>query len=176
MPSEILIIGDASSVSLLMAGIVVSELFAILSSAINHSIIGIIFTGLGTLMILISIFIRPFTEGISKIRSTSAWVAICIGITMLVFQLVIYVVDIKGKPNWFKFIRPAGTSTLTCYILPYLLYSIIAFIGFNYLDILTSGWPGIIKSFAVAFFVIWLAGVLERRKVRLRVWVLSCKF
>ena len=169
IPFEIYVIGDASSISLVMAGIVVSELFGLLFSTKNHSRMAIMFTGLGTLMILIGIFIRPITEGISKIHSTPAWVSICIGITMLIFQLVIYLVDVKGKPNWFKFIRPAGTSTLTCYILPYLLYSLIALFGFNYPDMVTSGWLGIIKSFAVAFFVIWLAGVLERRKVRLRV-------
>ena len=120
-------------------------------------------------MLGFGLLIRPYAGGISKIHSTTAWISICIGISILVFELIIYLVDTRGKQNWFKGIRPAGTSTLTCYLIPYLLYSIYSLLGFKYPDFFSQGPGGIMRSFLVAFFVIWLAGLLEKRRIRLRI-------
>jgi predicted acyltransferase len=169
MPFEIWVIGDASSVSLTMAGIVISVVYGMLVSRSDKKLLWLVLTLSGITTISLGLLIRPYTEGISKIHSTPAWVLICTGISILVFELVIYLVDIKGKPNWFKAIRPAGTSTLTCYLIPYFLYSLLAIANIQYPQFLTSGFAGIIKSFAIAFFVIWLAGLLERMKIRLRI-------
>jgi len=120
-------------------------------------------------MLAFGLLIRPYAAGISKIRATPAWVAICIGIGILIFELLIYLVDIKGRQNWFKVIRPGGTSTLTTYLIPYLLYSIYTLAGFHYPKFFNEGAGGIIRSFLVAFFVIWIAGLLEKRKIRLQI-------
>src|SRR5258708_12511584 len=70
--------------------------------------------------------LRPFW-GISKIGATPSWVLICTAISMGCFILLAFFMDIKGNKNWFALIRPAGTSTLTCYLLPYIHYSIFNF-------------------------------------------------
>jgi hypothetical protein len=41
--------------------------------------------------------------------------------------------------------------------------------GFRYPHFLNEGIGGILRSFAVAFFVIWIAGVLEKKRLRLRI-------
>jgi predicted acyltransferase len=163
------VIGDASSASLTMAGVVTSLLYTRFTSAKNLKALWMFLSIAGALMLIFGLLIRPYAEGISKIRSTTAWISICIGISMLVFELIIYLVDIKGKHNWFKGIRPAGTSTLTCYLIPYLLYSVYRLVGFRYPAFFSQGAGGITRSFIVAFIVIWIAGLLEKRRIRLRI-------
>jgi len=162
-------IDDASSASLTMAGVVISLLYTRLIAERKEKLLWMLFAIAGIVMVIFGLVIRPYAEGISKIHSTTAWISICIGISILVFELIIYLVDIKGKHNWFKGIRPAGTSTLTVYLIPYLLYSIIHLIGFHYPTFFSQGVGGIIRSFLIAFFVIWIAGLLEKRRVRLRI-------
>ena len=166
---SIWVIGNAASVSLTMAGVVISLLYRELAGKGKDKLLWILFAIAGVAMLIFGLFIRPYAAGISKIRATPAWVAICIGIGILVFELLIYLIDIKGKQDWFKGIRPAGTSTLTTYLIPYLLYSIYSLIGLNYPSFFNQGVGGIIRSFFVAFLVIWIAGLLEKRKIRLQI-------
>ncbi len=163
------VIGNAASVSLTMAGVIVLLVYRQLAGKGKDKLLWISFAVAGIVMLAFGLLIRPYAAGISKIRATPAWVAICIGIGILVFELLIYLVDIKGKQNWFTFIRPAGTSTLTTYLIPYLLYSIYSLAGFHYPKFFNEGIGGIIRSFLVAFFVIWITALLEKRKIRLQI-------
>ena len=114
--------------------------------------------------------LRPFW-GISKIRATPSWVLICTAISMGCFVLLAFFMDIKGHQNWFALIRPAGTSTLTCYLLPYIHYAIFNFPGVSYrLPLaLRTGGIGIVKSLLYSLVIILVTGVLEKRKLRLSV-------
>ena len=148
---------------------VISLLYKDLVAKRKDKLLLTLFAISGMIMLIFGLMIRPYAGGISKIHATTAWISICIGISILVFELMIYIVDIKGKQDWFKAIRPAGTSTLTCYLIPYLLYSVYHLIGFHYPDFFNQGPGGIFRSFAVAFFVIWIAGLLEKRRIRLSI-------
>lgn len=107
--------------------------------------------------------------GISKIHDTPSWVLICTGISVLVFDGLIYLVDVRGKSNWFKWVKPAGTSTLTCYLVPYLLYSLYTLCHFKFPTLLNEGAGGLIKSLVTAYVVVWITGVLEKRRLRLKI-------
>ena len=161
------IVGNASMPSFTMAGIVLSVLYtqSINRDRRNFFAVLIIF---GLIMIAFGLITRPIA-GISKIHDTPAWVGICTGIATLVFALMIYIADIKGKANAFNIIKPAGTSTLTCYLIPYILYSMYWLCHFQFPEFLNNGVGGILRSFATAFVVIWIAGLLEKRKIRLKI-------
>ncbi|MEO5891849.1 MAG: DUF5009 domain-containing protein [Ferruginibacter sp.] len=163
------VIGDASSVTLVMAGIVISGIYGKLAGKGRDKYLWTILTAAGIMMIIAGLAIRPYADGISKIRATPAWVFICSGISILVFVSLIWLIDVKGKQSWFAAIRPGGTSTLTCYLIPYLLYSIFTLVHFHYPAFLNEGIGGIIRSFAIAFFVIWLVGIMERYRLRLKI-------
>lgn len=169
LKTSIPVIGNAASNALTMAGVVISLLYTTLAKQGKDKLVWLLFATIGITMIISGLLIRPYAEGISKIRATPAWIFICIGISTLIFELMIYLVDIKGNQHWFKAIRPAGTSTLTCYLIPYLLYSLYVLIGFRYPGFLNQGIGGIIRSFAVSFLVIWIAGLLEKKKLRLKI-------
>ena len=150
-------------------GVVISLLYSKLAEMGKDKLLWGLFITIGIAMLIIGFVVRPYADGISKIRATTAWISICIGIGTLLFVLLIYLVDLKGNQHWFKAIRPAGTSTLTCYLIPYLLYSVYVLAGFRYPQFLNEGLGGIIRSFAVSFIVIWIGGVLEKKKLRLKI-------
>ncbi len=163
------VIGDASSITLIMAGVVIAILYRKLIGQENKTPLWLLLTITGIATIAAGLLIRPYTGGISKIYATPAWVFICTGISMFVFELIIWLVDIHKKQNWFSIIRPAGTSTLTCYLLPYILYSVYALLDFNYPDFFNKGGGGVFRSFAVAFVLIFLGGLLEKKRIRLKI-------
>lgn len=163
------VIGNAASPALTMAGIVITLLYSKLVETGKDKLLWALLVTIGIAMLIIGFAVRPYADGISKIRATTAWISICIGIATLLFVLLIYLVDVKGNQHWFKSIRPAGTSTLTCYLIPYLLYSVYVLTGFSYPQFFNEGIGGILRSFAVAFVVIWIGGILERKKLRLSI-------
>lgn len=107
--------------------------------------------------------------GIHKIGSSPSWVAICIGISIVCFCILIWLVEIKGKKRWFEIIKPAGTSTLTCYLLPYIHYALLSLTGLVLPLFLRTGTIGIIKSLAYALIIILITGLLEKRRIRLKI-------
>jgi heparan-alpha-glucosaminide N-acetyltransferase len=163
------VIKDGASASLMMFGVVVSLLYSKLAAKNSYNKVWLIFTLSGIALIVFGFIVRPYTHGISKIHSTPSWVFICTGIGILLFELLIWLIDVRGKANWFKIIKPAGTSTLTCYLIPYLLVAIFYITNFNYPHFFNFGAGGIIRSFAVSFIVILITGFLEKRRLRLKI-------
>ncbi len=162
-----LLIGNGSMAGFILSGVVVALIY-VRNKNNNQSKF---FLWLGFLAIAFTAFgfiTRPIA-GISKDHDTPAWVGICIGISIAVFTLLIFFVDIKGKAKWFNIIKPAGTSTLTCYLLPYILYSLLAVCNIEYPYFFNKGIGGILRSFATAFIIIFITGFLEKKKIRLKI-------
>ena len=166
---DLWMIGDASSITLIMGGALISTLYSLSIGKDRDRQLWAIITAAGIFCIAFGFFIRPYAGGISKIYSTPAWVFICMGIAILMFELMIFIVDVKGKKNWFKLIEPAGTSTLTCYLIPYLLYSVFSLVDFNYPHYFNSGIGGLLRSAFVALLVIRIVALMEKKGLRLRV-------
>ena len=162
------VINDGASISLMLLGVVISVIYNKMALENNYSRLWFTLISIGTLLIIAGFAIRPYTEGISKIHSTPAWVFICGGIGVLFFAMLIWLTDIKGNQNWFNVIKTAGTSTLTCYLLPYLIVAIFQITDFAYPHFLSNGIGGIFRSIAMAFIVILIAGFLEKKRLRLQ--------
>ncbi len=160
-------LNNGSEASLIMSGIIISLIYRKSPNKARRNFFmtmlfaAIVMTGFGFIT-------RPF-GGISKIGATPSWVGICTGIAVFVFAVLIFIVDVKGKANWFKVIKPAGTSTLTCYLVPYFLYSFMTLFNINYPRFFNEGIGGILRSFAVAFIVIFITGFLEKKNIRLKI-------
>jgi len=163
------IIGDASSITLMLGGALITTMYKKMIGSKKYLDFWMLISFYGLLSFAFGMFIRPYAGGISKIYATPAWIFVCMGITIIVFELLIYLVDVKGKKDWFKIIKPAGTSTLTCYLIPYLLYAVFSLVHFHFPHVLSSGIGGIIRSFLMAFLVIGIVYFLEKKKLRLKV-------
>ncbi len=114
--------------------------------------------------------LRPI-GGIAKLGVTPSWILICTAISIASFVLLAVIVDIRGRENWYSLIKPAGTITLTCYLLPYIHFAIIKMLGEQYRlpPALRTGGIGVLKSLVFAFLIVLLTGVLQRKKIRLSV-------
>jgi heparan-alpha-glucosaminide N-acetyltransferase len=163
------IIGDASSITLMMGGALITSMYKKLIGSKKYLDFWTLILFYGMLSFAFGMFIRPYAGGISKIYATPAWIFVCMGITILVFAFLIYLIDVRQKKDWFKLIKPAGTSTLTCYLIPYLLYSVFSLVHFHFPHFLSSGIGGIIRSSLIAFLVIGIVYFLEKKKLRLKV-------
>jgi predicted acyltransferase len=160
-------LNNGSEESLIMAGVVISLVYMESKKNDKRNFLALILM-MAVAMFVFGFLTRPIA-GISKIHATPAWVGICAGISIIVFALLIFVVDVKGKVSWFNIIEPAGTSTLTCYLIPYFLYSFMDVFHFQYPVFLREGIGGILRSFAIAFIVIFITGFLEKRNLRLKI-------
>lgn len=105
---------------------------------------------------------------ISKIQATPSWVLLCTGINIIAFLGIWYVADQTGRKKWFHWIEPGGTATLSCYILPYLWYSLLVITGFQLPLVLRTGIPGLLKSLLFSWCIITLAGLLSKIQVKLK--------
>lgn len=163
----ILDLGNASNAALVTAGAGMAVIHR--KHTLNFSKTSWIFIITALLLLLYGFASRPLW-GISKIRATPSWISICAAINILFFLLLIIIADIKKKAHWFKIIKPAGTSTLTCYLLPYILFPVfLSILDLRMPDYLNSGVIGILKCLLFALLVVRLTGWLENRKIRLKI-------
>src|SRR6185312_4113871 len=160
-------LGNASNSSITVLGVICAVLYRKFSEKITK--IEIILIVIAMILFAFGFATRPLW-GISKIRATPSWTTICSAISILAFAFLIFLVDKKGKENWFKAIKPAGTSTLTCYLLPYLHEAIfLSIIGIHLPLIIRTGWAGVIKSLVFALVIVLVTGWLEKRRLRLKI-------
>jgi len=168
------LIGEGAEPALVMAGVILSLIYSRLSQK-NHEYRMIwVLMASALAVAAFGFFIRPI-GGISKIYDTPSWVCISLSISLVVYAFIIYLVDIKQKKDWFRIILPAGTSTLTCYLMPYIYYGLFSLALANPWKlhirlplILRTGVPGLIKSMLFSLLIITLVGWLEKRKLRLK--------
>ncbi|MNS23239.1 hypothetical protein D3C72_550480 [compost metagenome] len=159
------VVGDGSTATLTMAGILTALIYK--KHADHNLYLWLLLAGFAIILFAFGFGTRPIW-GISKLRGTPSWTTICSGITIVVFMLLIWLVDIKNKESWFKILKPAGTATLTAYLLPYFHYAIYTIIGWKLPEVLRDGTIGIIKSLLYSLIIILITGWLEKRRIKLK--------
>lgn len=122
---------------------------------------------LGVLNLIYGFAVRPIW-GISKLQGTPSWLAICTGIGFLFFVLLYYIADVKKWTGWAKIIAPAGTATLSCYMVPYFVYPIRDITGIRLPDIWNTAAIGLLISFVFAILVVVFTGWLQRKGYSLK--------
>ncbi len=157
--------GNGSSASLIMAGVVTTILFVEarrFRTFQQKATAGLLFA---LAALVAGYLLQPL--GISKIRATPTWCLYTIAFSVGAFTLLYWVCDIKKKIGWAFAFRPAGSNTLTTYLLPdywELLGAVgITFFGGHF----RSGWQGVVRSIIFTCFMLAIAAWLTRRKVRL---------
>ena len=133
----------------------------------GHKKLILTLASIGILAIIYGICTRPIW-GISKIRGTPSWLGICAGIGFMLFIFIYFICDIKNKTSWGKIIAPAGTATLTCYMVPYFIYPLRSITGIRFADFVNHGWVGILVSLIFSLLVIVFTGGLERKGYKLK--------
>ena len=163
---RILHIGNGGAVFLALSGLLVSvvtEKRAGLSQGKRTAL------GLGTALasFLLGVFTHKF------------WIAAKLGITLpcclfvMAAAIALYTLlrwlNAKGLSGWFAIIRPAGTATLTTYMIPYVYYGFADITGIVLPDWLTHGPMGLVNSFCFALIVVATVGLLQKLHLKLKV-------
>lgn len=159
--------GHASHQALVMGGVLTSVLFRIYREKGTAMVFQVLLI-LGTLLIIYGFMVRP-SFGISKIRATPAWTSICMGISVLAFLFFYWLIDLKKMNRWTQIIRPAGRSTLTCYLVPYVYYAIWSIWAITLPEFIRTGLLGLIKSLLFALLIVSITGLLNRWKISLKI-------
>jgi predicted acyltransferase len=108
-----------------MSGVILSTLFTKwLAAGKSVNKIFLPALGLGAAMIVLGFASRQIWH-ISKLVATPTWMFFCVGISVIAYMGFFWLVDVKGKKNWFRSISPAGTATLTCFLMPTIIYALI---------------------------------------------------
>ena len=124
--------------------------------------------GLGMLMLVCFFASHPHWI-ISKIQATPTWLFVCNAISFFMVGIFYFLVDVKNKAHWFSIIKPAGTVTLTCYMIPYAWYAVQGLLAFHYPAFLCTGVPGLCRSLLFSLVVVWIAGWLMKVNIRLKI-------
>lgn len=160
-------IGSGAHVAFTIGGILFSLIIVNYSQVITRK--KVIFIVAAVVVLLIAAALSNNFWIISKNRATPPWVFYCLATAIGTYGLIQWIVS-KGKASWFNVIKPAGTATLTCYLIPYLFYSIFrGGLGSSLPDWMREGAPGLIKCACFAFLCIGVTALLERSKIKLKI-------
>lgn len=151
-----------------MCGMLVSLLFNQSKSEMSVKNKMILSTAMG-IVFLLAAYISHYFWIISKIQATPTWLFLCSGISILFYVFMYWFVDMQNKAALFNFIKPAGTATLTCYLIPYLLYSIFTLTSFSLPEQLLTSPIGLVKCIIFAFVTIGITALLGKAGVKLKI-------
>ncbi len=158
------ILGNGAFAAFTFTGILATVLLERFYTADKKSKLTYIYIGIGVVMLITGLFLRKFFI-ISKVYATPTWVFICCGIAFITYALIYWLTDLEHKAHWFNIIKPAGTSTLTCYLIPYIIYSFPIALPVS----LTFGMVGLIKSIVFALLIIGITALLGKIGIKLKI-------
>ena len=107
---------------------------------------------------------------INKISATTTWFFYCCAIFFPLFGLLYWLADANGKADWFKWVLPAGTGALTCFMMEYIWDPIKNMIFNNPLLLpkFSVGTLGLLNSALYALLVILVVWLLSKIHIRLK--------
>lgn len=153
--------------ALAFCGVVSTQLILKYAKDKPYNLIGL-FASFANLSVVLGVICHRFWI-VSKIYATPTWLFFCLGIFFCLLIVIFWLTDIKGKSQWFNFLKPAGTATLTCYIVPYVWYALKGLFGLTLPDGVYYGITGILVSLLFSYIVIWIVGFFLKWGVKLKI-------
>ena len=163
---RVLHIGNGGAVFLALSGLLVS----VVTEKIAHlpqgkrSLIGL---GTALAAFLLGVFTRRFWIA-AKLGLTLPCCLFVSAIAIAVYTLLRFL-NSKGLSGWFAVIRPAGTATLTTYMIPYVFYGFADITGIVLPDWLTHRPLALVNCFCFALICIAIVGLLQKLHLKLKV-------
>jgi predicted acyltransferase len=159
-------IGTGANVAFTMGGILFTLLIVRYAGMTPRR--KVFFLLLTMLLLLIAATLSRNLWIISKNLGTPSWVLYCTAIAIGAYGLFNGAV-VRGKAAWFNIIKPAGTATLTSYLIPYLLYSLFyGFLSLSFPDWMKEGGVGLITSALFAFLCVGITALFSRAGIRIK--------
>ena len=161
------VILDGNVPSIVLSGLLIGTLLKKYKTKPNQFLAFIIPIGLTCLAMA---FVLRNWFIISKMIGTPSWAMLCNGISILLFALLYFLIDIKKWEKWTTPFLPAGQNSLTTYLAPDILYYIIWSLPLNILFYKQEEitWLAVSGSVVWAFSMIGFAALLSRIHIRLK--------
>lgn len=105
---------------------------------------------------------------VSKLSASPPWIFYVTAIAMVIYGLLSWLAQ-TGRDGWLNIISPAGTATLTCYLLPYVSYALADLTGISLPEWFTRQPWGLVNSFLFALLMVGITSVLGRMHIRLKI-------
>jgi hypothetical protein len=105
---------------------------------------------------------------LSKLSATPTWIVYVTAIAIALYALLDFLVE-NGKAHWFNIIKPAGTATLTTYLIPYVAYGLADVTGIVLPEWFTHGFLSIVNCLCFALLIIGVTWVLEHLRIKLKI-------
>ncbi len=163
---RVLHIGNGGAVFLALSGLLVSVITEKLTvfPQWKRSAIGV---AAAALAFLLGVFTHKF------------WIAAKLGLTLpcclfvsaaaIAIYTLLRFLNTRNLTGWFAVIRPAGTATLTTYMIPYVFYGFADITGIVLPDWLTHGPMALVNCFCFALIVVAVVGILQKLHLKLKV-------
>ena len=103
---------------------------------------------------------------ISKLVGTLPWCLYVSAISVALYT-VLRIMETHGKTAWFNPFKASGTATLSVYMMPYVLYSILGLFDIHHIGL--DGILGLLKCAAFSFLCVGLTSVLVKLGVKLKI-------
>lgn len=152
---------------IVLSGLLTTLILKKLSPDYRKSILTIV--AFGVLCIAAGFILRKWFI-ISKIKATPSWGFICNGISMILFALLYWIIDIKKHSKWSFFLKPAGENSLTTYLAPDIIYGIIFSISVPILFYKDSDIPLVVIAGSIVWSLLMagLTALLVRLNIKLK--------
>ena len=160
--------GSGGLQALAFGGIIVSLL--LMQSRVNRNIKNLYITlfCFATLSLLSGFLLRNYFV-INKNLGTPTWITISLSTAIFLFIFIHWLTDVKKILSWYKYIKIAGTATLTCYLIPYFVYSLRTITGIVLPEFLRMGIIGLVKSIVYSLIIISICWGLKKIKIQLKI-------
>jgi heparan-alpha-glucosaminide N-acetyltransferase len=119
------------------------------------------------ILLLAGIFSRQFWI-LSKLGGTPTLIFFISAIAVGTYAVLNWLAE-TDRAGWLKVIKPAGTATLTCYLMPYIAYGLADITGIVLPDWFTHGFMGIVNSLCFALLIIAVTYILGRVNIKLKI-------
>ena len=162
----ILHIGNGALPAFTMGGIILSLISTRYIDVSNKKKVIFVVATVG-LLFAAGIIARQFWI-LSKLSASPTWIFYVTAITVATYA-IIYWLSSKGKAHWFDIIKPAGTATLTTYLIPYVSYGLADVTGIVLPDWFTHGFMGIINCLLFALVIIGVTWLLGKIYIKLKI-------
>jgi len=159
--------GNAAHTSLVLAGMVLARIFfneknEPVSKRYTKAFLFTVF------LLVAGYFFRPYFK-ISKIYATPTWCYYSAAACCIIFMILHWLIDIKGRNKWTAFFKPAATNPLLTYIIPAFLYALLGILHIRiFPQRLMYGMPGILYALFFAIAVMYLVKGLNKLKIKLQ--------
>lgn len=152
---------------IVLSGLLTTLILKKMSPDYRKTIITIVAIGL---FCIIAGFVLRKWFIISKIKATPSWGFLCNGISMILFALLYWIIDIKKRTKWTFFLKPAGENSLTTYLAPDIIYYLIFSTSVPILIYKHSDIPLVVIAGSIiwALLMVGLTALLVRFNIKLK--------